>query len=99
MPAGVYKPSITATGFSMAVTERDRRAPAVSRIFALSTTPKSYRIYIYDRHKNDLSYDWLKADSDDAAIAAASAGGFGARCEIWDGRRLVAELDRERRQA
>ena len=46
-----------------------------------------------------VSADWLEAASDEEAIAKAEAKGYGSQCEIWDGRRLVAELGGERRQA
>ena len=37
--------------------------------------------------------------SDEEAVAKAQAAGFGSKCEIWDGRRLVAQLEGERRNA
>ena len=58
---------------------------------------KSYRIYCYDGANKVLSADWLEAEDDAAAIAAAQAAGFGSQCEIWDGKRLVAQLSGERR--
>jgi len=44
-----------------------------------------------------LTGDLIQASSDEDAIAKAEARGFGSRCEIWDGNRLVAELQGERR--
>lgn len=38
-----------------------------------------------------------QADSDQEAIATAEALGFGTKCEIWDGDRLVAQLEAARR--
>jgi hypothetical protein len=60
---------------------------------------KSYRIYCYDAARNVVSADWLEALDDQAAIAAAHVAGFGSQCEIWDGKRLVAELRQDRRTA
>ena len=43
------------------------------------------------------SADVVKASSDEEAIANAEAAGFGSKCEIWDGERMVARLESERR--
>ena len=43
-----------------------------------------------------VSADWLEAENDEAAIAKAEADGFGSKCEIWDGKRLVARLEAQR---
>lgn len=55
-----------------------------------------YRVYCFDGHRMSLSGDEIEAASDEQAIAAASAASFGTKCEIWEGRRLVATLDSER---
>ena len=60
---------------------------------------KTYRIYCFDSQLRIVTADWIEAASDEEAIAKAEAAGFGSKCEIWDGRRLVAELDAERRHA
>ena len=60
---------------------------------------KTYRVYSYDAPRKAVSADWIEASSDEAAIAAAEAAEFGTRCELWDGQRLVAELQEQRRQA
>jgi len=65
----------------------------------MSSPEKSYRIYCYDSARRIVTSDWLEAASDEEAIAKAQAAGFGSKCEIWDGKRLVAQLDEERRQA
>ena len=62
-------------------------------------TQKIYRIYCYDSVRNVVSSDQIEADSDEEAIAKAEAAGFGDKCEIWEGDRLVAKLEAERRQA
>jgi hypothetical protein len=58
-----------------------------------------YRVYCYDGANKVVTADWIEATSDEDAIAKAEAAGFGSKCEIWDGRRLVAQLKGERRQA
>jgi len=60
---------------------------------------KSYRVYCYDLGRKVVTADFIKAADDDEAIAKAEERGFGTKCELWDGNRLVAQLDAERRQA
>jgi hypothetical protein len=66
---------------------------------SISPSAKTYRIYCYDGANKVVTADWIEADSDEEAIAKANAEGFGSECEIWDGRRLVAQLKDERREA
>lgn len=65
----------------------------------LLATPKTYRAYCFDRARHVVSVDEIAAASDAQAIAMARAAGFGDRCEIWDGRRLVAQLEAQRQTA
>ena len=65
----------------------------------MSIPVKIYRIYCFDSALNVLSAELIKAASDNEAIAAAEAAGFGSKCEIWQERRLVAQLEAERWQA
>ncbi len=65
----------------------------------MSTPLQVYRVYSFDQARRSVGADFIKAPDDDAAIAAVEAEGFGSKCEIWLGRRLVAALDGERRQA
>ena len=66
----------------------------------MSTTPKiPYRVYCLDAELHMVSADWIEAASDEEAIALATERGFGSKCEIWEGRRLVAQLEEERRSA
>ena len=65
----------------------------------MSVPTKTYRMYRYDAALNDLSADWFEAASDEEVMAIVAARGFGSKCEIWEGQRLVAQLDAERRQA
>ena len=60
---------------------------------------KTYRIYCYDARQRIVSADWLEAADDADAIARAEAQGYGSKCEIWDGKRLVAKLEADRLQA
>ena len=65
----------------------------------MPSSAKTYRVYCYDAAHQMVTADWLMAASDEDAIAQARAAGFGNKCEIWDGKRLVAHLDDERKQA
>jgi hypothetical protein len=65
----------------------------------MSASQKIYRVYCFDQVHNVLSVDELAAASDEEAIARAEAGDYGTRCELWDGRRLVAEINGQRQQA
>jgi hypothetical protein len=69
------------------------------RSVTISDGQKIYRVYCFDGSAMTVSSDFIEASSDAEAIAKATAAGFGSKCEIWDGNRLVAELDVERRQA
>lgn len=57
----------------------------------MSPTNKSYRVCRFDAALKVVTADFVKAANDEEAIAAAEAAGFGTKCEIWDGNRLVAE--------
>jgi hypothetical protein len=46
-----------------------------------------------------LTAEWIEACDDAEAIAKAEAKGFGSKCEIWEGRRMVADLAAELKQA
>ena len=65
----------------------------------MSDTNEVYRVYCYDSVQKVVSSDLIEASSDDEAIAKAEAAGFGTKCEIWQGDRLVAKLEAQRRQA
>ena len=53
----------------------------------------TYRIYCFDAERRIVTADWLKAVDDENAIAKANEAGFGSKCEVWDGRRMVAQLE------
>ena len=65
----------------------------------MSTSQIPYRVICYDAAHKVVTADWLEAASDEEAIAKATAAGFGSKCEIWHGKRLVAQLEQERRTA
>ena len=65
----------------------------------MSAPLKTYRVYCFDEASKVVTADWIEAASDEEAIAKAEAAGFGSKCELWDGRRLVAQLDGQRRIA
>ena len=65
----------------------------------MSASHKTYRVYSYDSVHKAVAVELIEAATDEQAIAAAQAAGFGSRCEIWDGRRMVAQLADERQQA
>ena len=57
-----------------------------------------YRLYGLDGTNKVASAEWIDADDDEAAIAAAEKLMDGHDCELWAGRRLVARLSRRRRR-
>lgn len=61
----------------------------------ISNLPKSYRVYCFDIDRRAVSADFIKAGSDQEAVTKIQAAGFGSKCEIWDGKRLVAQLESE----
>ena len=61
--------------------------------------PKTYRVYRLDLDRRSVSADFIKAAHDEEIIAKVGESFVASKCEIWEGRRLVAQLDAERRQA
>ena len=61
----------------------------------MSAPPKTYRVYRFeDDTRKSVTADFIKAAHDHEAIAKAEELAA-AKCEIWDGKRLVASLERE----
>lgn len=58
----------------------------------------NYRTYCLDGANSVVSAEWIEADDDEVAIEIVKERHDGHKCELWDGRRLVARLDL-RRQA
>ena len=63
------------------------------------SAPKTYRVYSFDLARKLVTADFIKAANDEEAIAVIEGSDFGHKCEIWDERRMVAQLEAERRQA
>lgn len=59
----------------------------------------TYRVVCYDAGNKLVTADLIEAASDEDAIATAQAAGYGTKCEVWHGNRLVAQLEGERRLA
>ena len=60
---------------------------------------KTYRLCTFDGARMVLPADFIEAATDEEALAKARAADFGNKAELWEGRRLVAALDSEQRQA
>jgi hypothetical protein len=56
----------------------------------------SYRLYSLDGVNKVASGEWIEAESDQDAIEAAKAKFADGHCEIWEGPRFVARLERPR---
>jgi hypothetical protein len=56
----------------------------------------SYRLYGLDGVRKVASAEWIEADDDNAAVEAARERLDGRPCEVWQGPRLVARLERHR---
>ena len=54
---------------------------------------KIYRVYCFDGVQKSLTHDLIKAATDEEAIAIANAMDYGTKCELWEGNRLVAQLE------
>ena len=57
----------------------------------------SYRLYGLDGVSKVASGEWFDADDDEAAIEVAREKLDGAPCELWQGHRFVARLQRKQR--
>jgi hypothetical protein len=79
------------------VPERQLESSRCLRSILISASLKTYRVYCYDDARNAVTADFITASDDQDAIARVEAAGFGSKCEIWDGKRLVAQLEVERR--
>lgn len=54
----------------------------------------AYRLYCLDREGHINTADWIEAADDSDAIAKArDLKRNGLKCEVWQGRRLVAKLE------
>lgn len=57
----------------------------------------SYRLYGLDGVSMVASGEWIEAGDDQEAIEAARKRFDGGDCELWQGQRLVARLNRKER--
>lgn len=55
--------------------------------------PNSYRVYRLDRANHVVEVEWIAAESDEEAIAAARAMKNSGLREVWMGDRLVATIE------
>jgi hypothetical protein len=62
----------------------------------MSDPYKTYRVCCYDAALNVVTSDFIEAANDEEAVAKATTAGFGSKGEVWDGHRLVAQLEAER---
>ena len=53
----------------------------------------NYRVYCIDGMNKVASAEWIDADDDEGAVALAMERHDGFKCEVWDGKRLVARID------
>ena len=56
----------------------------------------NYRIYCLDGANKVASAGWIEADDDEAALTLVEERHDGYKCEVWDGKRLVARIDLRR---
>lgn len=55
-----------------------------------------YRVYCLDGAGKVASAEWIEASDDEAAIEDVRQTHEGEKCELWEGRRLIARLDLRR---
>ena len=65
----------------------------------MSSPLKIYRVYSFDIARKEVTADFIHAASDEDAIARTESVDFAGKRELWDGRRMVAQIEGERRQA
>ena len=52
----------------------------------------SYRLYRLDGAGKIISAEWVEADQDDRALDEARTRADGTRFELWDRKRLIAQI-------
>jgi hypothetical protein len=63
----------------------------------VSAPSNTYRLVRYDAANMIVTAEFIRAESDEDALAKASASN--GMCELWHGNRLVAQIDPVRQQA
>lgn len=53
----------------------------------------AYRLYQMDGDGHFSTAEWIEADDDDSALAAARAAKAPGHCELWQSDRLVGRID------
>jgi hypothetical protein len=59
----------------------------------------TYRLYCLDGLSKVVSAEWIEAEDDGRAVELAKDMADAMKCELWQGDRLVARLDRKGRNA
>lgn len=59
----------------------------------------NYRVYCHDGANKVVNAEWVDAQTDGDAIAFVKATYPSYDCELWEGRRLVARIESNRRLA
>jgi len=54
---------------------------------------QAYRLYRLDGAGRFSAAEWIKAEDDSGALAAARAIDRSGPCELWQGNRLIARID------
>ena len=54
----------------------------------------NYRLYCFDGAGTVWAADSIEAASDEEAIVSARSLNTGVKCEVWEGRRFVATIER-----
>ena len=52
----------------------------------------AYRLYFIDGAGKFTAAEWIEADGDESALAAAHGLNKSVKCELWQGRRLIARI-------
>ena len=59
----------------------------------------TYRLYCLDGLSKVVSAEWIEAEDDGRAVELAKDMTDAMKCELWQGDRLIARLDRKERNA
>jgi hypothetical protein len=54
----------------------------------------NYRLYCFDGGNHVRAAEWLLAADDADAVQTARRMDLGTKCEVWEGQRLVASIER-----
>jgi hypothetical protein len=80
------------------VVSRNENAVSAAQIFGLIRVA-GYRLYGLDGVDKVASGEWIEADDDETAIEVAKTMMDGHDCELWQGKRRVARIPRQRDSA